>query len=410
MTIREDAKTIIQAAITSALPDTAVRKALDSLEVKEGKLVLVAIGKAAWQMAKAAEDYLGDRISEGICITKYQHVLGEIPHIQCFEAGHPVLDENSIKATKEAEKLVSNLKEEDTVLFLVSGGGSALFENPLIPLEELQDITQQLLDCGASITEINTLRKRLSSVKGGKFAKTCEPAHVFSIILSDIIGDPLDMIASGPAYPDSSSAKDALDIVHKYHLKLSDTALHLLSEETPKECPNVETHITGSVKQLCAAAMSKGKELGYEPIFLTSSLDCLAKEAGNFLAAIARDYSNSDHSMAFILGGETVVHRKGNGKGGRCQEIALSAAQGIQGLKDVCLFALGSDGTDGPTDAAGGIVDGNTYSILKEKGISILDYLTRNDSYHALKQCDGLIITGPTGTNVNDVIVLLIKR
>lgn len=410
MTIREDAKRIMKASLDSALPDNAVHKALSSLPEVTGKLVLVAIGKAAWQMSKAAVDYLGDRISDGVCITKYDHVLGDIPHVRCYEAGHPVLDENSINATKEAELLVDDLAPEDMVLFLVSGGGSALFENPLIPLEELQDITKQLLDCGANITEINTLRKRLSSVKGGKFAKTCEPARVFAIILSDIIGDPLDMIASGPAYPDSSSTEDALEIVRKYQLKLTDHALQLLSEETPKSCPNVETHITGSVRQLCASALAECKELGYEPVFLTSSLDCIAREAGSFLASIAKDYSNNDKSMAFILGGETVVHHTGNGKGGRCQEIALSAARGIAGLKDVCLFAMGSDGTDGPTDAAGGIVDGNSAQVLKDKGISIIDYLKDNDSYHALKECDGLIMTGPTGTNVNDVIVLLIKR
>ena len=410
MTIREDAKKIMNASLVSALPDNAVHKALALLPEVKGKLYLVAIGKAAWQMSKAAVDFLGDQISDGVCITKYGHVLGEIPHIRSYEAGHPVLDENSIKATKEAELLVDDLLPEDMVLFLVSGGGSALFENPLVPLEELQNITKQLLDCGANITEINTLRKRLSSVKGGKFAKTCEPAQVYAIVLSDIIGDPLDMIASGPAYPDSSSAEDALEIVRKYNLKLTDNALRLLSEETPKACPNVETKVTGSVRQLCASAIAQSKELGYEPVFLTSSLDCIAREAGTFLADIAKDYSKNDQSMAFILGGETVVNITGNGKGGRCQELALSAARGIDGLEDVCIFAMGSDGTDGPTDAAGGIVDGNTAKVLKDKNINIDDYLKNNDAYHALKECDGLIMTGATGTNVNDVIVLLIKR
>lgn len=410
MTIREDAKRIMQASLSSALPDNAVHKALSNLPEVKGKLVLVGIGKAAWQMSKAAVDYLGDRISDGVCITKYGHVLGEIPHVRCYEAGHPVLDENSINATKEAELLVDDLTPEDMVIFLVSGGGSALFENPLVPLEELQNITKQLLDCGANITEINTLRKRLSSVKGGKFAKTCEPARVFAIILSDIIGDPLDMIASGPAYPDSSSAEDALEIVRKYQLKVSDHVIELLSKETPKACPNVESHITGSVRQLCATAIEESKELGYEPVFLTASLDCVARDAGTFLASIAKDHAKNDKSMAFILGGETIVRILGNGIGGRCQEIALSAAQGIAGLDNVCLFAVGSDGTDGPTDAAGGIVDGNSAQILKDKGININDYLNNNDSYNALKECDGLIVTGPTGTNVNDVIVLLIKR
>ena len=186
-------------------------------------------------MAKAAQDYLGDKISDGVCITKYDHVMGEIPHVRCYEAGHPVVDENSINATKQAEELVKDLTADDTVVFLVSGGGSALFEDPCIPLEELQDITKKLLSCGADITEINTIRKRLSNVKGGKFAEQCEPASVFSIILSDIIGDPLDMIASGPAYPDSSTSEDVLAIVHKYQLSLSDAVMDLFAKETPKE-------------------------------------------------------------------------------------------------------------------------------------------------------------------------------
>ncbi len=409
MGIRSDADLIMKAALASALPDNAVKEALSKLPDNKGKKYVVAIGKAAWQMSKAASDFLGDKISDGVCITKYEHVLGDIPGIRCFEAGHPVLDDNSVSATKEAEKLVEGLSEDDLVIFLISGGGSALFEDPAISLSELQDINKQLLSCGASITEINTIRKRLSNVKGGKFAKKCEPAKVFSIVLSDIIGDPLDMIASGPAYPDSATSEDALSIVKKYDLKLSDTVLSLLEKETPKELSNVTTHITGSVKQLCKAAMAESKSLGYEPVFLTAALDCEAREAGRFLSAIAREHAADGTSMAYILGGETVVHITGKGMGGRNQELALSAAPGISGLSNVCVFSVGSDGTDGPTDAAGGIVDGNTAEVLKEKGISIDALLQNNDSYNGLKECDGLIITGPTGTNVNDIAVLLIR-
>ncbi|MBQ3797666.1 MAG: glycerate kinase [Butyrivibrio sp.] len=409
MGIRSDASLIMKAALDSALPDNAVKEALSKLPDNNGKKYVVAIGKAAWQMSKAASDFLGEKITDGVCITKYEHVLGEIPSIRCFEAGHPVLDDNSVSATREAEKLVEGLSKDDLVIFLISGGGSALFEDPAISLSELQDINKQLLSCGASITEINTIRKRLSNVKGGKFAKKCEPATVFSIILSDIIGDPLDMIASGPAYPDSATSKDALGIVKKYDLKLSGTVLSLLEKETPKELSNVITNITGSVKQLCKAAMTKCKELGYEPVFLTAALDCEAREAGRFLSAIAREHASDGSSMAYILGGETVVHITGKGLGGRNQELALSAAPGISGLSNVCVFSVGSDGTDGPTDAAGGIVDGASAGILKEKGISIDALLQNNDSYNGLKECDGLIITGPTGTNVNDIAVLLIK-
>ncbi len=410
MTIRNDADLIMKAALNSAMPDTAVKKALAELPENKGRIYLTALGKAAWQMTKAAQEYLGDRITDGVCITKYDHVLGEIPHIRCYEAGHPVPDANSFLATKEAEKMVSGLTADDIVVLLVSGGGSALFEDPLIPASELQELTKQLLACGADITEINTIRKRLSAVKGGKFAKKCEPALVFSIILSDIIGDPLDMIASGPAYPDSSTAEDALGIIRKYGLQPSEKIMDLLSMETPKELSNVITHVTGSVKQLCAAAMKKSEELGYTPFFLSASLDCEAREAGRFLAAIARDHQDTDKSLAFVCGGETVVHLTGKGLGGRNQEIALSAAAGIAGLKDTAVFSLGSDGTDGPCDAAGGITDNETAAVLKNQGILISDVLKNNDAYHALQKCDGLIFTGPTGTNVNDVTVLLIRR
>jgi len=410
MTIKKDADTIIQAALHAAMPDTAVKEALTQLKAKGGKLILIAAGKAAWQMAKAASDVLGAKISTGVVVTKYEHVKGELPGLTCFEAGHPVPDDNSFKATAAALQAVQGLSDQDTVLFLLSGGGSALFEKPLVSGAELQDITKQLLACGADITEINTLRKRLSAVKGGKFARLCAPAQVFSIILSDIIGDPLDMIASGPAYPDSTTAADAKAIVNKYQLKLSPAAAKLIAEETPKKLDNVETHVTGSVKQLCKAAMMSSRELGYEPRFLTASLNCEARDAGSFLASIARDNQDTTHSVAYICGGETVVHLTGHGKGGRNQEIALSAAAGIAGLKDTAVFSFGSDGTDGPTDAAGGYADGATAKDLSKAGLKIDQVLKDNDAYTALKQVDGLVMTGPTGTNVNDLTVLLIKR
>ncbi len=410
MTIRQDADTIISASLKAVLPDEAVAKALRGKDFGSGKVVMVAAGKAAWQMGKAAADILGDRLTEGVVVTKYDHVKGDIPHTTCYEAGHPVPDENSFKATQAALDLVSGLTKDDTVLFLVSGGGSALFEKPLIPAEELTDITKQLLACGAEITETNTIRKRISAVKGGKFAIACKPAHVFSIVLSDILGDPLDMIASGPAYPDSSTCEDAARIVAKYDLKLSDLAKGLLKEETPKELDNVETQITGSVINLCRAAANAAEELGYKPIILTDQLVCEAREAGSFLASIGKTQQGTTESLAYIAGGETVVHLTGKGKGGRNQEIALSAAEGLAGLKDTAVFSVGSDGTDGPTDAAGGYADQDTAGKLKEQGIAIYEVLKDNDAYHALKKVDGLIITGATGTNVNDVAVLLIKR
>lgn len=409
MNLRNDADQIIKAALHAALPDTAVRKALEHADFGQGKLILVAAGKAAWQMAKTAVDILEDRIFDGVVITKYGHSKGLLPGVQIFEAGHPVPDEHSFEATEAAVQAVQNLSQEDTVLFLLSGGGSALFEKPLIPGDDLNRLTKELLACGADIVEMNTIRKRLSAVKGGRFAEICAPAHVFSIVLSDIIGDPLDMIASGPAYPDSSTCEQALKIAEKYHLSMTPEMLALLNTETPKVLDNVETYITGSVRQLCAAAAEECQRLGYEPMILTASLSCTARDAGSFLAGIAQFYQNSSMSRAFIVGGETVVHLTGTGLGGRNQELALAAAPGIAGLERVAVFSVGSDGTDGPTDAAGGFTDGSSFQILQEKGLDIFDVLQDNDAYHALEQCGGLIKTGPTGTNVNDISVLLIK-
>lgn len=410
MGLRGEADQIIKKSIQAVLPDEAVAKALRGKEFGQGKIYMVAVGKAGWQMGKAAADILQDRLEAGVVVTKYDHVKGEIPRTRCFEAGHPVPDENSYLATQEALALVARASEEDVVVFLLSGGGSALFEKPLVPGDELQDITTQLLACGADIVEMNTIRKRLSAVKGGRFALACEPAKVFSIVLSDILGDPLDMIASGPAYPDSSTCEEALAIAEKYNLTLSEQAWQLLKEETPKELHNVETQITGSVSDLCRAAASACEALGYEPHLLTDQLNCEAREAGRFLAAIARTYQHTDKSLAFLAGGETVVHLTGKGKGGRNQELALAAAEGIAGLKATAVFSVGSDGTDGPTDAAGGYSDDGTRHKLSEQGISIYDVLQDNDAYHALEKVDGLVVTGATGTNVNDVAVLLIRR
>ena len=403
--LRSHAETIVSDAIRAVLPDAAVQRALKN-RAFPGRVILVAAGKAAWQMAKAAAGCIA--IDRGIVITKYGHVMGDIPNCRCFEAGHPVPDENSFAATRAALNLTEGLTETDTVLFLLSGGGSALFESPLIPGEELQDITGQLLACGADIVRINTIRKRLSAVKGGRFARHCAPAKIFSVVLSDIIGDPLDMIASGPAVPDSSTSAQALAIAEEYRLRLTPEARALLWEETPKELTNVTTKITGSVRELCAAAADSCRKLGYEPVILTDQLCCQAKEAGSFLASIAKTHAVSGRKLAFIAGGETVVQLTGRGKGGRNQELALAAAEGISGIPGTAVFSVGSDGTDGPTDAAGGYADHETASELNAMGISIHETLKNNDAYHALQAVDGLIITGPTGTNVNDVAVALI--
>lgn len=407
--LKRQALQITQQAIRAVLPDAAVQKALSKMQLS-GRVILVAAGKAAWQMANAAWQSLSDRICGGVVITKYHHSQGQIGTLQIFEAGHPVPDENSFRATRAALAITENLTQADTVLFLLSGGGSALFEQPLVAPEVLQNITDQLLASGADIVQINTIRKRLSAVKGGKFALHCAPAQVYSVVLSDILGDPLDMIASGPACADSSTCEQALSVAKTYSLQLPEQVWHLLEQETPKQVTNAVSYVTGSVSELCAAASQACRELGYTPCILTDQLCCQASQAGSFLASILKTHQGSEKSLAFIAGGETVVKLTGSGKGGRNQELALAAAEGISGISGAAVFSIGSDGTDGPTDAAGGFVDGTTGEQLASLGMSIGEVLKNNDAYHALEKTGGLIITGPTGTNVNDVAVALLFR
>ncbi len=406
--LRQDAGAIVEQAIRNVLPDEAVRRALRGRSFP-GRVLLAAVGKAAWQMARAAAGCLGEQLEKGVVVTKYGHVKGDLPRCLCLEAGHPVPDENSFSATQAVLDLAAEARAGDTVIFLLSGGGSALFEKPLVPGEELRDITEQLLACGADIVEMNTLRKRLSAVKGGRFAQACAPAQVFTVVLSDIIGDPLDMIASGPACPDPSTCRQALAISEKYRLKLSPKARALLRRETPKSLDNVQIQVTGSARELCAAAAQACRRLGYEPFLLTDRLCCQAREAGAFLAAIAKTHQHPEKPLAFLAGGETVVRLTGHGLGGRNQELALAAAPILAGTAGAAVFSVGSDGTDGPTDAAGGYADGDTFSALARQGLDVHQVLAENDAYHALKAVGGLLVTGPTGTNVNDVAVALLR-
>lgn len=407
--LKKEAFAIAREAVAASMPDEAVRRALAELAPAKGKTVAVAVGKAAWPMAQAAARALAGHLDAGYVITKYGHAQGELPGFQVFEAGHPQMDENGVRATRAVLEAVSALAAEDRVLFLLSGGGSALMEAPLLPFAELQDINAQLLACGADIVEVNTIRKRLSAVKGGKFARACAPAEVVSIILSDVVGDRADMIASGPACPDTSTAQEALEIARKYSLRLSEAAWELLRAEPVRELANARAMVTGGVGQLCRAALEECARRGYEAELLTDCLCCEAREAGTFLGCIARAHAGQGRKRAFVAGGETVVYLRGRGRGGRNQEMALAAAQQIAGLKGVAVLALGSDGTDGPTDAAGGVVDGESRALLEAQGLRIPAILDENDAYEGLKACDGLLITGPTGTNVNDVSLVLIE-
>lgn len=406
MNLRNDANILINEIIREINPEKAVREALQDYPFGDGKIIMVSIGKAAWQMAKAASEVVD--YEKGIVITKYNHVKGEIRNTECCEAGHPVVDENSFKATEKALKLTKNLSSNDTVLFLVSGGGSALFEKSYISLEELQDINRQLLSSGADINEINTIRKRLSMVKAGRFARACYPARVVCIIISDVIGDRLDSIASGPAFIDRSDRKKAFDIIERYHLNISEKALKCLRKPLIKQIDNVDYRIVSNATLLAEKAKDIAERLGYESRIIDEKVTCMAETAGKNLADYASEVAETaEKPVCLIETGETVVEVKGTGKGGRNQHLALTAAKYIEG-KNIVILSLGSDGSDGPTDAAGGIVDGNTVNQLREKNLDIDRILLNNDSYHGLKAIDSLIMTGPTGTNINDVMIALI--
>ena len=417
----EHAEAIIRKTIEDVLPDRAVRNALEGLEL-QGRVFVLAVGKAARVMAEAAADVLGARMEKGLVVTKYGHAKGALPAFLVMEAGHPVPDENSVRAGEAAVRFVREAGEGDTVLFLISGGGSALLELPEegLSLSDIQETTQKLLRCGADITEINLIRKRLSAVKGGKLAGCLRSGKAYSVILSDVVGGSEDMIASGLTYPDRSDPQEVLRLLEKYDLRLPERVERILlrggkrTELPPQEDPippqknpvRVENHVVGSVRQLCVAAVSHARELGYHAYLLTDSMQGEAGEEGKRIASLA-DSPDYERPFALIAGGETVVKVTGDGLGGRNQELALSAAGILDGKEDVLLFSLGSDGTDGPTDAAGGIVDGRTAGRLRALGIDMEDVLRRNDAYHALRAADGLLLTGATGTNVNDVTVLL---
>lgn len=406
--MRRDAQCIIEGSIADVMPDRAVEEKLEAMDLK-GKVFVIAIGKAAWGMARVSDKILKDKLYKGIIVTKYNHSQGNLEKFEIVESGHPIPDDNSIIGAEKIIKLMKEVSEHDTVLMLLSGGGSSLVELPVegVALAEIQDITQQLLFSKADITEINTIRKKLSLVKGGKISEHIKGVKIYAILLSDILGDNNEMIASGLTYADKTTAEDAIQIVEKYRLKLNNNIDRVIRNSKPYLDVNIENHVVGSVKDLCYSAARHAKKLGYTPKILTTTLSCEAKEAGKWIASLSKE--ERMRPFALIAGGETVVEVTGDGLGGRNQEIALSAAIELKGMKDVVLFSVGSDGTDGPTEAAGGIVDGSTAQKLEKLGIDCEKVLRNNDSYHALKAVNGLIITGATGTNVNDVTVLLCK-
>ena len=398
-----DATEICLYAINSCLPEKGVKETLEKLDL-QGDIYLVSVGKASFNMAKAALESLD--VKNGIVISKYGHIKGELPETRCFEAGHPIIDEAGIRATEEAIKMCCDLKKTDTVLFLLSGGASALFEKPLISLEKLQDLNRQMLNKGLNINEINTIRKKLSQVKGGRFADICRPAKVYSIILSDVLGDDLGTIGSGPTVKDSTTVSDALSIIEKYHLQLDEDTLEKLKDSQDSVADNVTNIVTGSVKLLCEYAGKKAQELGYKTFIVSDSIAIEAKKAGDLLYEELLKYQDMK-KVALIMGGETIVNVKGKGLGGRNQEMVLSQVEHLSGKNGILMMSLGSAGTDGPTDAAGAYADKDSYNKLRALNIDYRKVLQDNDAYHALKKIDALIMTGPTGTNVNDISIIL---
>ena len=438
--IRADLERIAKAALAAVTPEWCLRRALrlqgDRLAVagrtydlsSVRRLLVVGFGKAAARMAAALEDVLGERITAGLVVTAdgYKVPTGRVA---VAEAAHPVPDARGLAAAQGIVELVSEAGETDLVVVLISGGGSALLTLPAagITLEDLMRTNELLLRSGANIQELNTVRKHLSRVKGGQLARLAAPAQVLSLILSDVPGDPLDAIASGPTAPDPTSFQDAARILRRYGLwdKVPPgVRAHIEAgvrgeiNETPKPGDPVfelvQNVIVGSGRTAAEAAAREGARLGYRTLILTTTLEGEAREVAKVLAALARELVRFRRPLPppalVIAAGETTVTVRGNGSGGRNQELALAAAPGIQGLAGVALMSLGTDGRDGPTDAAGGLVDGDTITRLKAAGVELEEALAKNDSYHALKASEDLIVTGPTGTNVADLVLLGVRK
>lgn len=444
--VREIFKDTLEAVNPSFLVRGYAGQIQEYMSTKKFKRLLVAgFGKASYHMAVALADELDDgMVSDGIVITKYGHAQlqgsgarGQGPgmgRIKVYEAGHPIPDENGIRATESIRELVRSADEHDLVVCLVSGGGSALLVSPYegIGLKEKQRITDLLMKSGADIVELNAVRKHLSRVKGGRLAELAWPAEVVSLMISDVIGDPLDVIASGPTAPDNSTFQDALDSIGKFNLveKAPESIIEVLKRgaagtipETPKKDNRVFQHvqniIIGSNRKAIEAARMSARSAGLDVEVLSTGLTGSARDVGKWLALKAKDAKArrqegseaqiKKNPKCLISGGETTVVVTGDGKGGRNTELALSFAMEIKGAKGVTLLSAGTDGTDGPTDAAGAVVDGETIVRAGAMGLDPRSYLDRNDSYTFFKQTDSLLITGPTGTNVMDVQIAVIE-
>lgn len=432
---RQMVRTFFDAALRAVDPYRAVDRHcghLRSLIETEGcgKVVMVSVGKAAAAMARALVDCVGSYLWAGIVLTKYRHVGSHTfpPGVSVVESGHPIPDENGVRAAGKVLELVQGGDPQTLVVFLISGGGSALLCAPCrgISLAQKQIVTGLLLNAGADIGELNTVRKHLSAVKGGRLAEAAYPGRVVSLVLSDVIGDPLDVIASGPAVPDPSTFADCLKVVDKYRLaeampsevmEVLDLGAQGVIPETPKPgnpiFDQVESIVVGNNAAAVAAAGEAAADAGYAASVLSTALAGEASQVGRELAQMALErlsLMRAGEKACLVAGGETTVTVTGNGRGGRNTELALAFAREIEGRAGITFLSAGTDGTDGPTDAAGAIVNGETIADARRLGLDPLDFLARNDSYTFFHAIDGLVITGPTGTNVMDVQLILLEK
>ena len=421
--LRKHARTIFQAALSAADPAGAVERYLKRRDFSRFQnIYVVGAGKAGASMAQAAERVLGRRIAAGLLNVKYGYTA-KLRRIELNECGHPVPDENGVAGAERIAGIAAGAGKDDLVICLISGGASALMPAPAegITLEEKQATTRLLLASGANIHEINSIRKHISRIKGGQLARLAAPARVESLMLSDVIGDNLDVIGSGPTAPDASTFAGALGILDRYGIRerVPASVRERIEQgaggavpETPKPddpvFARVRNTIVGSNRLALAAAATRARALGYRTLVLSSEIQGEAREIARMHAAIASEIARTGHPMkppaCVITGGETTVTLRGDGLGGRAQEFTLAAAIDIAGLENVVVFCAGTDGSDGPTNAAGAVADGQTLGRKPDAR----RYLDRNDSYHYFEALDDLVITGPTNTNVMDACIVLV--
>ena len=428
MTLRDSARAVFETALRAGDVRPLVHRALDGLHLPpRGRVLVVGAGKASGAMASAAEDALGDRIADGVVAVKDGH-LAATRRVRLLEAGHPVPDERGAAAARAIHDLARTAGPDDLVLVLISGGGSALTPAPAPPitLAEKQGLTRLLLRVGANISQLNAVRKHCSILKGGQLARAAGSARVHALLLSDVIGDPLDVIASGPTAPDASTFAQALAILGRFDIadQVAPSIMQRLEEgwqgaipETPKLGDPLFERVTNTVignnHLVVEAAMERARALGLAPHLLTRTLEGEAREVAVRFVALAREVRAGRGPLrppcCLIAGGETTVTVKGQGSGGRCQEFALAAAIEMAGLPDVVVLAAGTDGSDGPTTAAGACADGESVARAHAIGVDVAARLAENDSNPALAALGDLIVTGPTNTNLLDLYLVVVR-